>query len=135
MATLQLEVVTPENTVVNEDVEMVICPGTEGEFGVLPHHVSLLSALKTGPLQFKRGDKHEIVFVSGGFVDVNNNKCSVLAESAELAQNIDIARAKAARQRAEQRLAEKNENIDNARAEAALQRAIMRLQVAEKTIG
>lgn len=135
MATLQLEVVTPEKTVVSEDVEMVTCPGTEGEFGVLPHHVSLLSALKIGPLHYKTGDKHETVFVSGGFVDVSANKCSVLAESAEHAGNIDIARAKAARERAEQRLANKSENIDEVRAEAALQRAIMRLQIVEKALG
>lgn len=135
MATLQLEVVTPEKTVVSEEVEMVTCPGTEGEFGVLPHHVSLLSALKIGPLHYKKGTANVTVFVSGGFVDVNGNKCSVLAESAELAENIDIARAKAARERAEQRLANKNETIDDARAEAALQRAIMRLHIAEKTVG
>lgn len=131
MATLRLEVVTPENTVVSEDVDMVICPGTEGEFGVLPHHVSLLSALRIGGLHYKKGDKTSTVFVSGGFVDVNANKCSVLAESAEKAENIDAARAKAAKERAERRLAEKTDNLNDARAEAALQRAIMRLRITE----
>jgi len=135
MATLRLEVVTPEKTVVNEDVEMVICPGTEGEFGVLPHHVSLLSALKIGALHYKTGDKSEDVFVSGGFVDVNDNKCSVLAESAEKAEDIDAARAAAAKERAERRLAEKAANLDDIRAETALQRAIMRLKITHASIG
>lgn len=132
MATLRLEVVTPEATIVNDDVEMVLCPGTEGEFGVLPNHVSLLSALKTGELTYRNtaGDKH--VFISGGFVDVNDNVCSVLAESAEKAENIDQARAEAARKRAEERLAAKKEETDEVRAEAALRRAIMRLSIARK---
>ena len=129
MATLQLEVVTPQSTVVSKEVEMVICPGALGEFGVLPHHVSLLSALKIGALRYKAGDEEKSIFVSGGFVDVNGNKCSVLAESAELADNIDEARAKAAKERAERRLTEKSEAVDAARADLALQRAIMRLRI------
>lgn len=131
MATFMLEVVTPDKTVVREEVEMVVCPGTEGEFGVLAHHVSLLSALKTGPLHYKANGKEQTAFISGGFVDVNNNVCSVLAESAEKADSIDKARAMAAKERAEQRLAERDSNIDEARAEAALRRAIMRLRIAE----
>lgn len=129
MATLQLEIVTPEKTVVSADVDMVTCPGSEGEFGVLPHHISLLSSLKIGPLRYKNDDTEETVFISGGFVDVNANKCSVLAESAEKAEDIDIARAEAARDRAEKRLAERREDLDELRAEAALQRAIMRLKI------
>lgn len=134
MATFLLEVVTPDKTVLKEEVEMAICPGTEGEFGVLPHHVSLLSALKLGPLRYRTQDKDDVIFVSGGFVDVNDNKCSVLAEAAEKAENIDEARALAARERAEKRLAEKSDKLDETRAEAALQRAIMRLRIAQKAI-
>ena len=130
MATLRLEVVTPDKKVVDEDVEMVTCPGTEGEFGVLPHHVSLLSALKIGPLVYKKDGKDKSVFINGGFADVNNNKCSVLAESAEKAEDIDKARAEEAKKRAEKRLAEKKEDLDEARAILALQRAVMRLNVA-----
>lgn len=130
MATLRLEVVTPDKKVLDEDVEMVTCPGTEGEFGVLPHHVSLLSALKIGVLVYKKDGKGENVFINGGFADVNNNKCSVLAESAERAADIDKARAEEARKRAEKRLAEKKENLDEARATLALQRALMRLHIA-----
>lgn len=132
MATLRLEVVTPEKTVVSEDVDMVICPGSEGEFGVLPHHISLLSALKMGPLRYRKGDHDDCIFISGGFVDVNADKCSVLAESAEYARDIDVARAEAAKERAEKRLREHNEGVDELRAEIALKRAIMRLQIASK---
>lgn len=131
MATLRLEVVTPDNKVVDEDVEMVICPGSEGEFGLLPHHVSLLSALKLGGITYRVEGKDHHVFISGGFADMNNNICSILAESAEKAENIDKARAEAAKKRAEQRLAEKKDDLDAFRAEAALQRAIMRLHIAD----
>ena len=130
MATLRLEVVTPDKTVVSTDAEMVICPGVVGEFGVLPHHVSLLSALKIGNLRYRANGKDEEVFISGGFVGVNNNICSVLAESAEHARDIDTRRALAAKERAEQRLARREEDLDEVRAQVALQRALMRLQIA-----
>lgn len=132
MGKFLLEVVTPDKTVVREDVDMVICPGSEGEFGVLPHHVSLLSALKIGPLVYRKDDKDETLFISGGFVDVNNNKCSVLAESAEKASDIDVDRAMRAKERAQKRLEQKEADLDELRAEIALQRAIMRLQVSRK---
>ena len=79
MGTLQLEVVTPDKTVVSGEVEMAVCPGIEGEFGVLPKHVSLLSALKIGGLRYRTGGKDEHVFISGGFADVNNDVLTVLA--------------------------------------------------------
>ena len=129
MSTLQLEVVTPDKTVVKETVEMVICPGVVGEFGILPNHVSILSALKIGDLRYRVNGKDEHVFISGGFADMNNNVLSVLAESAEKAQDIDEARAKAAKERAEKRLAEKSDKVDETRANAALTRALMRLQI------
>ncbi len=131
MGTLQLEVVTPDKTVVSGEVEMAVCPGIEGEFGVLPKHVSLLSALKIGGLRYRSGGKDEHVFISGGFADVNNDVLTVLAESAEQAQDIDTARAMAAKERAEKRIASHDESVDTTRAEAALHRAITRLQVAQ----
>ena len=131
MGTLQLEVVTPDKTVVSGEVEMAVCPGIEGEFGVLPKHVSLLSALTIGGLRYRNGGKDEHVFISGGFADVNNDVLTVLAESAELADSIDSARAMAAKERAEKRLASHDEKVDMTRAEAALQRAIVRLQLAQ----
>lgn len=78
---------------------MAVCPGVEGEFGVLPQHVSMLSALKIGDLRYRVNGKDENVFISGGFADVTNNVLSVLAESAELATDIDTARAQAAKER------------------------------------
>ena len=131
MGTLQLEVVTPDKTVVSGEVEMAVCPGIEGEFGVLPKHVSLLSALKIGGLRYRNGGKDEHVFISGGFADVNNDVLTVLAESAELADSIDTARAMAAKERAEKRIASHDEQIDSVRAEAALHRALIRLQLAQ----
>ena len=131
MGTLQLEVVTPDKTVVSGEVEMAVCPGIEGEFGVLPKHVSLLSALKIGGLRYRTGGKDEHIFISGGFADVNNDVLTVLAESAELADSIDSARAMAAKERAEKRLASHDEKVDITRAEAALQRALVRLQLAQ----
>ena len=131
MGTLQLEVVTPDKTVVSAEVEMAVCPGVEGEFGVLPQHVSMLSALKIGDLRYRVNGKDENVFISGGFADVNNNVLSVLAESAEQATDIDTARAQAAKERAEKRLSAHDDSLDETRAEAALQRAVTRLQVAQ----
>ena len=131
MGTLQLEVVTPDKTVVSAEVEMAVCPGVEGEFGVLPQHVSMLSALKIGDLRYRVNGKDENVFISGGFADVNNNVLSVLAESAELATDIDTARAQAAKERAEKRLSAHDDNLDQTRAEAAMQRAVTRLHVAQ----
>ena len=129
MSMLQLEVVTPDKTVVSAQVEMAVCPGVMGEFGVLPHHVSLLSALKIGNLRYTEGGKQHNVFISGGFADVNNKVLTVLAESAELAEDIDSAQA--AKERAEKRLASQADDVDHARAEAALQRAVERLHVAQ----
>ncbi len=130
MSELKLEVVTPDRTVVSTPVVVAVCPGAAGEFGVLKNHISLLSALKIGALRYKTesGEEH-LVFINNGFADVNNNVLTVLAESAELAENIDAARAEAAKKRAEDRLADKSGNIDVSRAQAALARATIRLNL------
>lgn len=132
MSTLQLEIVTPDKTVVSTETDMVVCPGVMGEFGVLPHHVSLLSALKIGSLRYSDNGRDQYVFISGGFADVNNNVLTVLAESAERAEDIDVARAEAARKRAEERLQQHKDDLDVKRAEAALQRAMERLRLAKR---
>lgn len=129
MAVFTLEVVTPDKTVLKEEVEMAICPGSEGEFGVLPNHAPFLSSLRMGSLRFKKDGKDEAMFISGGFLDMHGNTCSILAESAEKAADIDKARALAAKERAERRLAEKKEDLNEQRAVLALQRAITRLQL------
>ena len=126
---LQLEVVTPDKQVVSQAVDYVSAPGVEGEFGVLPNHVNLLSALAIGSLRFNADGKNRHVFISGGFADVSNNKVTVLAEAAELAEDIDLTRAQAAKERAEKRLAEKADKMDVTRAEASLKRAVTRLSI------
>lgn len=134
MATFRLEIVTPDKTVVRDDVDMAICPGSEGEFGILPNHEAMLAALKIGMLRYMKDNAEETLFISGGFLDMNDNICSILAEAAEKAQDIDVARAKLAKERAERRLAEKKDNLDEHRAVIALQKAIMRISIGSKPV-
>ena len=129
---IKLEVVTPEKYVVDEEVEIVVAPGVIGEFGVLIGHTPFLTTLKTGTVRYTDADgKERFVFVSGGFAEALPGKVTVLAESAERRRDIDVERAKAAQQRAQDRLAqEKAEDIDFLRAQIALERAISRLNLA-----
>ncbi len=129
---IKLEVVTPEKYVVDEEVEIVVAPGVLGEFGVLIGHTPFLTILKTGTVRYTDANgKERFVFVSGGFAEALPDKVTVLAESAERRRDIDVARAKAAQQRAQDRLAqEKAEDIDFLRAKIALERAISRLNLA-----
>jgi len=131
MSTLRLEVVTQERVVFEGDVEMVIAPGVEGELGILPRHAPLMTALTTGILRAKRGEEEIVMAVSGGFMEVQPDRVVVMADAAERAEEIDVARAEAARRRAEARLRSRQERVDFARAEAALRRAMVRLKVAE----
>ena len=127
MATLKLEIVTPDRKVLSEDVEYVGAPGIMGEFGVLPNHVPFLSALGIGNLHYKQDGKAFYVFVSGGFAEVSNNQVTILAEVAEKATEIDVDRAMKAKDRAEQRATASKEKIEAARNQAALKRAISRI--------
>ncbi len=129
-STLQLEIVTPDRMVVSQSVDYIGVPGVEGEFGVLPHHVPLLSALAIGRLYFRADGTTHQAFISGGFAEVSGNKITILAEAAELAENIDVARARAAMERAQARLATSADNVDMTRARLALQRAVSRLDIA-----
>ena len=130
MSALQLEVVTPDKTIVSTPVVMAVCPGVDAEVGVRKDHISLLSARTIGALRYRtESNEEKYVFISGGFADVNNNVLTVLAESAEDAKDIDAARAEAAKRRAEERLASNSESVDRTRAEAALSRAITRLSL------
>jgi F-type H+-transporting ATPase subunit epsilon len=131
---IRLEVVTPEKSVVSEEVQIVMAPGTLGEFGVLSGHTPFLTTLKTGALKYKdESGRERFVFVSSGFAEALPDRVTVLAESAERRKDIDIQRAKAAVERAEKRLREqaKEADIDFLRAKAALLRAINRIQLAE----
>lgn len=133
MSPIRLEIVTQERLVYSEDVDMVIAPGVEGEMGILPHHAPLLTALNTGELRVKRGGLEESFAIGGGFMEVRPDKVTVLASSAEHALEIDIARAEAARQRAEALLAQGIPDPgEAARVDAALRRSLVRLKVARK---
>jgi F-type H+-transporting ATPase subunit epsilon len=129
-----LEIVTQERRVYSaDDVEMVVAPGTEGEMGILPHHAPLITSLQEGVMRVKRGaGREEVLAIHGGFMEVLPDQVTVLADSAERAEEIDIARAEEARQRAEDLMRQRREDkVDYARAEAALRRSIIRLKVAE----
>ncbi len=131
---IRLEVVTPEKSVVSENAQIVMAPGSLGEFGVLSGHTPFLTTLKTGSLKYKdESGKERFVFVSSGFAEALPDRVTVLAESAERRKDIDIQRAKAALERAEKRLQEQNReaDVDFMRAKAALMRAISRIQLAE----
>jgi F-type H+-transporting ATPase subunit epsilon len=128
---LRLEIVTPYGLVFSDDVDEFTATGSEGEFGVLPGHAPFLTTIRTGMLTYKKGSEAGIFFVSGGYAEVGFDKSTILADSAERAEDIDVERAKAAIKRAEERL-KQAEKIDFARATAAIERATIRVQVAEK---
>lgn len=134
MATLRLEVVTVERKLIDEDVNMVVAPGSEGVLGILPRHTALLTALSYGELVVKRdGQPDEYLAISGGFMEVQPGHVVVLADAAERAEEIDLARAEAARKRAEELLAQaKKSDVDFARVEASLRRSLTRLKVARR---
>ncbi|MEN8615370.1 F0F1 ATP synthase subunit epsilon [Dehalogenimonas sp. THU2] len=133
MATIKLEIVTPERQVFSDDVDIVVAPGIEGELGILPHHTPLMTALKTGELRARKGSEEFLLCVAGGFMEVRPDRVIVLADTCERAEEIDLARAEEARKKAEQRMAEKYQpGVDAAETEAALHRAMARLAIAEK---
>ena len=130
--TLKLEVITPEKVALRDESTSIIIPGIDGTLGIWPNHAPLLAGLKPGAVTYKSGNGDKVLAVAGGFIEVANNTVTIIAPAAELASDIDVARAQAAKQRAEDRLAKKEVGIDVARAEAALARAIARLKVAGK---
>ena len=134
MGKLFLEIVTPEQVLVSQEVDMVVAPGSDGEFGVLPGHVLFLSGIVPGELRYTAGTEKGSMVVTTGFAEVSNDKVSVLVEAAEKADDIDLDRARKALERAKERLEKerKTKDIDFLRAENALKRALARLRVAEK---
>ena len=128
---LQLDVVTPERRVLSEAVSSVIAPGRGGELGILPGHAALISELQTGVLSYSQGGATFQLHVSGGFIEVNEDRVSVLAEVAERPEEIDANRARLARERAEKALSDTSAgeaDFENARAK--LERSMVRLQLA-----
>ena len=131
---LQLVVVTPERQIFDAPVDDVVLPGSEGDFGVLERHERLLAALRIGEARIRRGSELHYAAVNGGFADVSQERVVVMAETFELAEDIDLARAQAARASAERSIEEIRESeVAEGRLrvyELALQRAIIRIQVA-----
>src|SRR3972149_4232492 len=129
---IRLEIVTIERRVFSGDVDMVIAPGTDGELGILPHHTPLLTSLKEGILRVKRGGEEELFAIGGGIMEVLPDKVIVMADAAERSDEIDVARAEAARHRAEQLLQERPSGVELDTALAALRRSQVRLRVAQQ---
>lgn len=126
---LTLEFVTPERPIVHDDVDEVVLPGEEGAIGVLPGHAPLLAALKTGEIWYRKGTEKKYAFIAKGFAEIVPDRVSILAHVAERAEDIDLARAEAAKRRAEDRIAKPSVEIDVERARIALMRALTRVQI------
>ena len=132
--TVTLEVVTPTRMVVRDEVEEVIAPGAEGYFGVLGGHLPFMSTLKSGELAYRKNGTWRYLAISWGYAEVLPQTVIILAEAAEKAEEIDVARAQQARDRAVERMARwGDESIDVLRAQVSLARALTRIEVAEKT--
>ncbi len=127
----EIEIITPEKTVYSGKASSVTCPGVQGRFQILSRHAAFLSTLEAGPLDLidESGTRQRYA-ISGGLTQVFENRVRVLADTAELAVDIDIARAEEARKRAEQRLKDRDEKLDHQRARASLLRAMNRIKVA-----
>jgi len=132
MKTVQVNIVTPDGPVYDAEVTMVIAKTVSGDIGILAGHIPMVAPLAISALKLNKADgSTEVAAVSGGFIEVRPDKITILAPSAEVASTIDIARAKEAKTRAEQRIQSKQDNIDFNRAELALKRAINRINVQE----
>ncbi|PLS07951.1 F0F1 ATP synthase subunit epsilon [Neobacillus cucumis] len=135
MKTVKVSVVTPDGPVYDSEVEMVSTKAKSGELGILPGHIPLVAPLAISAVRLKKGGNTDFVAVSGGFLEVRPDQVTILAQTAELASDIDVERALRAKERAEQRMQEQRaEHTDFRRAELALQRAINRLAVSEKKL-
>jgi F-type H+-transporting ATPase subunit epsilon len=128
---MHVEIVTAERELYSGEADSLIAPGSEGELGILPRHAALLTTLKVGELLIKLSGAEEPFFVSGGFLEVSNNSVTVLAETAEHAEEIDEARAEAARRSAQESLAQAQSDTERAELLGALERAVARIHVAE----
>ncbi len=132
MSSIRLDIVTAERVVYSEDVDMIVAPGIEGQLGILPHHAPLMTTLQAGELQVRKGGEEFFLAISGGFLEVRPDRVIVLADTAERAREIDIARAEEAKRRAEATLSLRAPEANAAQAEAALRRSLIRLKVAER---
>jgi F-type H+-transporting ATPase subunit epsilon len=133
MATIKLEIITPEAKTFSDDVDMVTLTGTEGEMGILPQHMPLMTQLVAGEISARKGTQNIFLAVGDGFVQVTGERVAILTDMAILAENIDEAKAEEARQRAEARLAEKITGEDAAMVNAALVNSLAQLKVKRRT--
>ncbi|MFO1513887.1 MAG: F0F1 ATP synthase subunit epsilon [Verrucomicrobiota bacterium] len=134
MATLKLEIVTPESKVYSEDVDMVTLPGGEGEMGIFPMHVPLMTQLTAGEVTARKDGQDYFLAVGDGFVEITGERVSVLTDMAIKAENIDEGKAEDARKRAEARLAEKIDDEEAARVNAALAQSLAQLKVKRRQL-
>jgi F-type H+-transporting ATPase subunit epsilon len=131
MAKLHLQVISPEKVILEREVDSFVVRATDGDVGVRSGHAPLFTSLQEGVMHFKVGGDDTPMAVMGGFLQVQENRATVLTEAAELADSIDAARAKQAKERAEARLRERAVEVDRVRAEASLRRAIVRLRLSD----
>ena len=130
---IRCDVVSVERIVFSADVDMVLAPGVDGMLGILPHHASLMTALVPGEIVIRKAGQEDVLLaVGGGFMEVRPDRVTILADSAERAEDIDVERAEAARQRAQQSLRERPTGADIVQAEHALRRSQIRLKVARR---
>ena len=129
---IRVDIVTAERLVFSQDADIVMVPGIEGEMGILPHHEPIMTMIKPGEILIRKGTEEYSLAVSGGFLEVTPDHITILADAAERADEIDIARAEAAKKRAEEKLTNRTAETDSANAEASLRRALARIKVAEK---
>ena len=131
MKTVSVNIVTPDGPVYDSEIDMIIAKTASGEIGILPGHIPMVAPLEIGSVKLKKDGKSEFVAVSGGFIEVRPEKVTILAQSAEIASSIDLARAQEAKKRAEELLQRKQESVDFNRAELALKRALNRINAYE----
>jgi F-type H+-transporting ATPase subunit epsilon len=132
---IELQIVTPERLIVQDQVDEVEIPGSEGYFGVLPGHTPLLASLAVGELWYRKGQQKFFLSIAFGFAEVLPDRVTILARIAETAEEVDVERAEAAKRRAEERLAHSKSEVDYDRARAALMKAMARLQVSTRLPG
>ncbi|NQT48781.1 MAG: F0F1 ATP synthase subunit epsilon [Chloroflexi bacterium] len=132
MTTLKLEIVTAESSVFSDEIDAVTAPGIVGQLTILPHHAPLMTVLEQGELRLRKGSEEIFLVISGGFLEVLDNRVVILADTAERPEEIDVERAEAAKRRAEERISEHRGELDLLRAEASLKRSLARLKVAQQ---
>ncbi|MGI8422776.1 MAG: F0F1 ATP synthase subunit epsilon [Chloroflexota bacterium] len=127
-----VEIVAAERRVLEDDVDEVLAQTVEGQIGILPRHAPLLTLLVPGEMRLKKGDQETVLSIGGGFLEVAGNRVIVLADSAERAEEIDVARAEEARRRAAARVESHSREVDSVRAQTSLQRALARIRAVER---